>query len=359
MFTSVRIKNFRGFKDFTIGSLDRVNLITGANGVGKTALLEALFVLIGETNLSLALRVNALRGLEKMQGDAEAVAKWVWQPLFHSFETAEYIEIEGKAVDNQSYRAELRLVTLPSARIPLGERLGEGTNGQDGITGFASKALEIQYSSLSGEHRTAQMVIDEEGIKIGPPPPMPKRPGSFLSTKSRATTEEDAKCYGQLEVEKEPYDVLKTLKLIEPRLVRLAAVAGVGGTMLWGDIGLNTMAPLALMGDGLSRITAIVLRIATSRHGFVLIDEIESGFHYSTMRDIWSALADAARRFDVQLFATTHSWECIQAAHEAFAVSPTYDFRLHRLDRLNGEIRAVTYDHGTMSAAIASDLEVR
>lgn len=51
---------------------------------------------------------------------------------------------------------------------------------------------------------------------------------------------------------------------------------------------------------------------------------IENGLHYSTMVEVWKAIAEAARRAETQIFATTHSWECIKAAHEAFTADDTY-----------------------------------
>jgi AAA15 family ATPase/GTPase len=119
------------------------------------------------------------------------------------------------------------------------------------------------------------------------------------------------------------------------------------------------MLPLALMGDGLGRFTSLMLKIANARHGIVLVDEIENGLYYTSMSKVWTAIAEAARLFDVQIFATTHSWECIRVAHQAFEADGRYDFRLHRLDRINDEIRAVAYDQEMLATAIATDLEVR
>ena len=42
MYKSFRVKNFRCFKDLQINDLGRVNLISGKNNTGKTALLEAM-----------------------------------------------------------------------------------------------------------------------------------------------------------------------------------------------------------------------------------------------------------------------------------------------------------------------------
>ena len=91
----------------------------------------------------------------------------------------------------------------------------------------------------------------------------------------------------------------------------------------------------------------------------MLVDEIESGLHHSVLTKVWRAIGEAARRSDTQIFATTHSWECIRAAHEAFLESGTYDFRLHRLDRVNDNIKAVTYNEKTLDTSVEMNLEVR
>lgn len=129
--------------------------------------------------------------------------------------------------------------------------------------------------------------------------------------------------------------------------------------MIYGDIGLDQMLPLPLMGGGMGRLTSLLLTIANAPHGVALIDEIENGLHYSILNKVWQAIGEAARRFDTQVFATTHSWECIRAAHQAFAASEAYDFRLHRLDCIDDEISVVTYDREMLETSIATGLEVR
>ena len=64
MYYKFTIDNFRGFKNLTLNSLKRVNLISGKNNVGKTSLLEALFIHCGAFNPDLILRVNAFRGIQ-------------------------------------------------------------------------------------------------------------------------------------------------------------------------------------------------------------------------------------------------------------------------------------------------------
>ena len=111
----------------------------------------------------------------------------------------------------------------------------------------------------------------------------------------------------------------------------------------------------------MARLSSIALAIGSTRNGVVLVDEIENGLHHSVMKKVWGGIAQFAREFNVQVFATTHSWECIRSAHEAFSEDELYDFRLHRLERIKDtdDVRAVTYDQETLDIALKKELEVR
>ena len=72
--------------------------------------------------------------------------------------------------------------------------------------------------------------------------------------------------------------------------------------------------PLKLAGDGLNKLLFIVLSIISNPDSILLIDEIESGFHYSMYPKLWETIALAARENACQIIATTHSYECIAGA---------------------------------------------
>jgi len=74
---------------------------------------------------------------------------------------------------------------------------------------------------------------------------------------------------------------------------------------------------------------------------------------------VWRGLLHAAEQENVQVFATTHSYECIRAAHEAFSETLSYDFALHRLEEVKGEIKVTTYDKETLETSLASNFETR
>ena len=60
------------------------------------------------------------------------------------------------------------------------------------------------------------------------------------------------------------------------------------------------------------RLLALSLSLVQSEGGILLVDEIDTGLHYSVMGDMWSLVAETARRRDVQVLATTHSSDCVR-----------------------------------------------
>lgn len=89
------------------------------------------------------------------------------------------------------------------------------------------------------------------------------------------------------------------------------------------------------------------------------IDEIENGVHHSSLIDLWRGLAKATDAFGVQVFATTHSYECIEAAHEAFSESSNYDFSIIQLFRESEQIQGRVLDQEHIKAAIAGEIDLR
>ncbi|MBI5586017.1 MAG: ATP-binding protein [Deltaproteobacteria bacterium] len=185
-------------------------------------------------------------------------------------------------------------------------------------------------------------------------------PGVYINSWRLGIKEEEIKRFSELRIKNMDQMVLKALQKMEPRLDRLEILSPVGTSMIYGYLkDYNEPVPLPLLGDGIRRVASLVLAIGAARGGVVLVDEIENGIHHSAMKSIWEVVAEAATTFNTQIFATTHSQECIQSAHEVFRSQENYNFRLHRLDRDGDQIRAVTYDQESLEGALSIPLEVR
>src|SRR3970040_2246227 len=90
MYESVAIRNFKLFRHLRVEGFQRINLVTGRNNSGKSALLEALFVHSGAANIHLPFAIEAFRGVTQFRGSPDAALA----DLFHSFDVLSPIEIE-------------------------------------------------------------------------------------------------------------------------------------------------------------------------------------------------------------------------------------------------------------------------
>jgi AAA15 family ATPase/GTPase len=149
------------------------------------------------------------------------------------------------------------------------------------------------------------------------------------------------------------------LRKIEPRVKSIRSLKPFGASLLYVDIGLPEKIPAVHLGQGFIRLLSICTEIIGSNKAVLLIDEFENGLYYATLTEVWRGLQKVVEHEDVQVFATTHSYECIRAAHQAFAETSTYDFALHRLDDMEGEVRVTAYDKETLETSLARNFEIR
>jgi hypothetical protein len=186
-------------------------------------------------------------------------------------------------------------------------------------------------------------------------------PSKFLFTHTLPSLEENARLFSNLQRNRNTKIILETLQLVDSSISGLEILYRGYPPLIYAEVGLMQPVPLSSMGDGLNRILSIVLAMSDTQDGVILIDEIENGLHHSVQEDFWRAIAEAAERFNVQVFATTHSREMAMAAHRAFEARDEYDFRYHRLDRnkKTGQIYPTTYDQLTMNDAMEMGAEVR
>lgn len=353
MIKKFSIKNFKCFEGINIKPMERVNLITGKNNIGKTTLLEAIWLHEGAHNASLAFAVEQFRGITSFDN------KDFLSDLFTKFISNREILLEAEYQDGKTLALK---VTQQESRQP---RPIEGPEMQ-GTTNIISP--KVMFEGIENGN-----TICNSEFFLGLDPQGRPRPFSsgdkqlirptavFVSigVSKEMKNKTNADRFSVQVRMKRKEDIVEALKVIDNRLQGLELDKIGAENFVCGDIGYDKMLPLSLMGEGMERYLSFVLSILTAENGTVLIDEIENGFHHSITGKVWSNLANLARKYKVQLVATTHSHECIKAAHESFKQDKEYDFILHRLDRVGERIEDVTYDKDTLEASLKSDMEIR
>ena len=348
MFNRLRIQNYRAFTDLRIDRLSRLNLFTGRNNSGKTTLLEALFLLCGAGESKMALNLHVIRDLNSAAGPV--VPETSWKSLFTAFDIERAVKIEGQHSSFGSLSLHIMIDRPGVFQVPL------DSSGRKWMPEFADfTGLLFSYKMGSKEAAKSRISLVGRGLQAEPTDVQRPFGAAFLSSRNHSP-QEDAVQLGRLRRRKQGDLVVKALRIVEPRLQSIEDNSASGGPMIWGDIGLKELVPLPVMGEGMTRIARAIIAISMTPDGVVLVDEIESGLHHSILPKFWAAIDRAAKQFNTQIFATTHSFECMEAAHRKLDHE---SLLVHRLEAVDGQIRCVSYEPAELEAAVFHSLEVR
>jgi len=219
-------------------------------------------------------------------------------------------------------------------------------------------AIRVEEQFGGTVHKATQVMTRNGFIQQGEI--FPSRKTVVYFSGAARTTNDDVQRFSDLQVENREEEVVQAIKVIEPRIRKIDISLAGGQPRLHADIGLRRSLPLNLLGEGTARVMSFILAIHTAgEQGVVLIDEFENGIHYSALAPVWRTLASDAARSGVQIIATTHSNECVQAAQEGLGDLGISDLALFRLERRREEIHVVDYNAELLRLAAEQDMEVR
>ena len=357
------ISNFRTFEYLQLGDLERVNLVAGMNNVGKTALLEALLQFSTPNLPRAGLRLNELRGIREPGSEDLSFH------LFHRYDTSVPVELIADG-DWGPVPRSLRIKLRPRAasRIALGE---DDDSSEYLVLDDFPDEIVFQYVDETGEYESTGWL---ERRRIGPDrwqtrlssSSQPKRhsmqnqsQSQYFSARFRNTSRQDADRLSQMEIRGLEGSLVDSLNAFEPNLSRLTVLSIEGRPVIHADVALLRLIPVGLLGDGMQRIISLALAFESATGGLMLIDEIENGIHYSKLPDLWQVISSFSQKYNTQVFATTHSDECVRAAHEVFSGTDDYSFRYYRLDRVGESIKVKSFDKPVLGAAIDGNFETR
>ncbi|MEJ5229677.1 MAG: AAA family ATPase [Pseudothermotoga sp.] len=357
-YEKLQIENFRCFSEITFESLDRVNLLVGKNGSGKTALLEALFIHSGLHNPELVLRVNVFRGIDVFKMDPMQPTEAPWNHLFSGFNIKVPIRIVSFN-ESGTQKTTLKNASINEKMNVLQKMRSVGFE----VGPVSAESIQIlQLESIVNEKAVQKfhLILDQYGVKVFPVPPPPPYPCVFLDARRRSSAKEIVDRFSASASNKDTLEeIISMIRTIEPRIEDLRIFTVGDTSILHTDIGIGKFIPIHYLGDGLVRTLDIALSMYNVRNGVLLIDEIEDGIHHSALEQYWTNISTLARKLNVQIFATTHSYECLVAAHRAFSKSEIYDLKVYRLERYDGQRKVVEYSKEELDASIEVGFEVR
>jgi AAA15 family ATPase/GTPase len=347
MISAINVTNFRGFGHLELHGLKRINVIVGKNASGKTGLLESIFLASG-TSPENAFRLHVLRGLgQPVQITADRNSyESLWKDLFHNQDQNKTIEIDlvGSPENTRSvaisYRAEEILLPI----------------GRDAEKSAVVVPITFCWNQ-NGKIVESQPKISNNGLSF---PVVPEAFFcSFFSSTVMSNPSETAARWSELDVQGKAKPVAQALRRLFGEVLELSIQVQSGISVLYATVPhLSFKAPLGVISGGVHKLASILLAVAARPHTVVLIDEVENGIHYSLLPELWKVLLETAKDRDSQVFASTHSEECLRAISSAIRENED-DFALIRTERNNGSCVARCFSGKQFESALQQNVEVR
>jgi hypothetical protein len=361
---SLEIKNYRVFMDLVIPKFGRVNLIVGKNNVGKSTLLEALWLYSQKGNPTVLLDLLKSRDeYSRVSRYSEDLKERMWdiKNLFY-----------GRAeIKDECPQISIGPIASPNATLVLDVEWFVSKTNEEGIierqpVSDASKRSEADpfvVTRFGNKHPRFVRLDRLMDRRFGPLlSDLAQIPGHLVKANG-LDSQEVAQLWDNIALTDSEDSIVLALHIIAPEVRRISFLGNKEASERRIPVArvdeLPEPIPIRSMGEGMNRILGIVLAVVNSQNGILLVDEIESGLHYLAQPDIWRLIFQLAHRLNVQVFATTHSWDCINAFQMAASEDANDQGFLVRLDRRAGEIGVTSFNERTLSIATREQIEVR
>ena len=276
---NIEIKNFKCFENFKAEGFGRVNLIGGKNNVGKTAFMEAIYLINPKKDLNFLIRMRYISDILLDLWDE------IGKKFINNF-------IKAKVEAYQNYEIKTNLVKLEKNIIFKSSNKSTKTNYDTYYGKIIENALEDKVDDYIKEFDNS---IDK-----------------FRIIKSQPHCQKNGNFYNINE-----------------------------------------------FGEGLGKFISLILLVLSSKDTILLIDEIDNGIHYSNLDKLWEIILKISIEQKVQVFATTHSKECIESYARVAKKLEDEEISFIELCKREDEIKAFVYPYDWFIDEIEQEHEVR
>lgn len=366
---SLKIQNFRMLEDFEVEKLGQVNLIVGKNNSGKSTVLEALRIYAGNARVYTLEDIakshdEKYQFLDRELGNLDAEIPFLG--FFSAKTMLPYLsftignddkELKVIYVDTRKTNEEIRAKyqhIVNTNGIFFGQknlsRLFFATNNKGGY--YAINLNQSEDSPINAHY-------SDDLIDI----PCGYVPVNLLEMKKLAYLWDEILVAQQEDI---VHDILKSVHDGFKSLIFIENPHNPNGSRVpyMSILGQEKRTPLKTQGYGTQRLLQIALNIYQAKDGFLLIDEFENGLHYSVQEKVWGLIFEMAKRLNIQVFATTHSWDCIEAFSKVANQKEDIEGVLIKMgrsirDNNKGQVIASVFDEDELAQLTQADVELR
>lgn len=383
MIKNFKIKNYKNFKDLSIDNLGQFNLLVGNNNTGKSNVLEAILLYINNFDLNSWRLVLQNRNEDitcfHAEGQTEddmikAIAPLCIDRNSNIFKAPtdnsivlgtdnDYLQISLTHVVSKSIQLGQHTITkiVPYSENSISSNM---ETIRTAIISKTSRSDKTTFKSISlktlGTIKSF-LWLDRGNLAKGVfVSPTPKNPIVFLGCKAIDANLFE-KSWSKISMTPMESEFSNILQLVYPNVDKVNLLKMPDGRNVpFVALRNGVRMPLSELGDGMTHIANILIALISAQNGILLLDEVESGLHYTTLQTIWKSIFDIATRLNVQVIATTHSVDCIKAFTDYNIENNVHMGNIYSLGINNNQLAIKTYDDPKqIDDLLAAGVEIR
>ena len=366
MIRDLELTNYRSFESYGLVDLAPVNLLVGKNNSGKTSILEAIHFLASGGDPYVLRQVASLRGEINVHHSPDTRRRQA-PDVSHLFRGRRFGPGSEFVITSDGGRNAVRMTVEDDAKDyhPHQQSLFGGEMED-------AKLLAVRITGASTEESIILPATDDGSLhlssRVARTPALdalPTSPDRFVTAAS-LDVRSMRRMWDAVVLEGREAEVVDAMKFIEHDLTSIHFLSTgayplgdpLGDVVLGFQPGTRRV-PIGSHGEGTRRLLALALSLAQLSGGVLLVDEIDTGLHWTVLKDMWKLVIDRAVRTGIQVFATTHSFDCIRglaalaASHPVLAINVS----VQKIERALG--RAVGFDIADVQRAVDDDIELR
>lgn len=383
MLQSVKIENFRGFKSFELQQLGRINLLVGENNSGKTSILEAIQLLCSRTNLEPLGEIMINRGEYFWNDHLREERELDISHLFHNHEFQQDSAFYISGInDNVKEKFSITIGEIKShLRFDVNDSNLNEEAKKEIFENLSSVLTSLNFRVIWEREEQQETLnislsdnncLDLKVIKRSSRDKRNKAPRIIFINSSSLTTAKMTELFDEVVLNPEEEVATEALKIIDQNIERIAPAnvqkasqmmrlrSAESHTGFYVRLtGSKQRVPIGSMGDGVWRILGIILATVCAKDGYLFIDEIDTGLHFTTMSDMWKLIWQTAKRLNVQIFATTHNNDCWKSLADIVGQEHITEdgIRIHRIEK--GKENSIVFIEPEILIAAEENIEVR
>lgn len=345
MLEKLEINNFRGIKKLNFDSFKNINIFTGKANVGKTSVLEAIYMIL-RINAESMVTISDLRDIVGYDD--------IFESLFYDYNLKNSIKLNA-LINN--YKIDIRIkpnINNRSITVPLGNQISKND------INFVNS---LQFYIKNGKNSTSNIIVEKINNTVN----FQVLSANKININIEDNVEFIAEYYNKNNLHKNLKNILEKKKEKEELHEyckqfndNIKDIRFIDNKIVIETSNLEHTLNLKIMGKGFQTYMTIIASMVAG-HKYILIDEIENGIHYEIMNILVDNMINLSKKYELQFFITTHSKEFLQTLNK-FTKNNDYSDMISVFNLYHDkekDINSVRFTQENFSHFMKTDSEIR